>query len=237
MRGMILAAGLGTRLGELTQTTPKCLMQLGGVTMLQHVAERLKAAGCNTLVVNTHYLAPAVRSYLENQDNFGIQIHLSHEESILGTGGALKHARAQLLGGDFFVHNSDIYSDCDLLGLLQHHRRCGALATLAVRRPSTASRVLVDEQQRWRGLWKEGAQAPSPPLQTRTYTGIQVISARAFDYMEQEEGAFPIWNAYLRALAAGELLGTFDIGNAEWIDIGTPAQLEEARLRAQSTQR
>src|SRR6056297_1821197 len=115
-RAMILAAGMGTRLRPLTDTTPKALLPFQGKTMLEHVVGHLKDHGIEDVVINLHHLADQVRNYLEKHQFFGINFHISDErKQLMDTGGGIVRARKYLEGhGPFIVHNVDIYSDTDL---------------------------------------------------------------------------------------------------------------------------
>ena len=85
---MIFAAGLGTRLKPLTDKMPKALVPVGGVTLLEHVITRLKAAGYVRIVVNVHHFASQIVDFLAANDNFGVDIRISDEsEQLLETGG------------------------------------------------------------------------------------------------------------------------------------------------------
>ena len=66
LRALLLAAGLGTRLRPLTLQTPKCLVTIGGEPLLGHWLRQLEEAGCEAVLVNTHYLADQVVAYLAN---------------------------------------------------------------------------------------------------------------------------------------------------------------------------
>ncbi|HEU4559634.1 MAG TPA: sugar phosphate nucleotidyltransferase, partial [Longimicrobium sp.] len=88
---MILAAGLGTRLRPLTDHTPKPLIPVGGVPMLERVARRLMAAGADRLIVNTAHLAEKIEEYVRSRDGFGVEAVFSREDpGPLETGGALR---------------------------------------------------------------------------------------------------------------------------------------------------
>ncbi|MDE6325398.1 MAG: NTP transferase domain-containing protein, partial [Duncaniella sp.] len=101
MRGMVFAAGLGTRLRPLTLDRPKALVEAGGEAMLGHVMRRLVAAGVTEAVVNVHHFPDMVIEYLDRHDNFGIEIHVSDERDLLlDTGGGLLAARQWLDKGD-----------------------------------------------------------------------------------------------------------------------------------------
>src|SRR5690606_21800929 len=94
MEGMILAAGLGSRLRPLTDHTPKALVPVAGVPMLERVALRLIEAGVDHLIINLHAHADQIHQFVEKRGGFGIDVSFSYEtEEPLDTGGGLKRAR------------------------------------------------------------------------------------------------------------------------------------------------
>ena len=143
MKALILAAGAGLRLRPLTDATPKALLPVGGVPMLERVAARLQAAGVHEFAVNAHHHADQIADFCAGlARRLGARILVSREDGLLlDTGGGLKQAarlldggRAFLGGGPFFLHNADVLSDLDLDALALAHARSGALATLACRK-------------------------------------------------------------------------------------------------------
>ncbi len=92
MRAMILAAGLGTRLRPLTDDRPKALVEVAGRTLLEITLSRLRSFGIREVIVNVHHFADMMLDYLEANHNFGMQIEVSREETLLDTGGGLKKA-------------------------------------------------------------------------------------------------------------------------------------------------
>ena len=134
MKAMIFAAGLGTRLKPLTDSTPKALLPINGKPMLEHVILKLKDAGFHQIAINVHHLGDQIINFLAANNNFGIQIHISDERDyLLDTGGGIKHATAFLQGNEpFLIHNVDILSDIDLRALYNHHIETNPLATLLV---------------------------------------------------------------------------------------------------------
>jgi mannose-1-phosphate guanylyltransferase len=97
MRALLLAGGYGTRLKPLTNRLPKCLVPIHGRPLLDYWLEALVAGGVTEILVNTHYLAPIVRKFVESCA-WAESVTLVHEEQLLGTGGTV-------------VHNSDFFSD------------------------------------------------------------------------------------------------------------------------------
>jgi NDP-sugar pyrophosphorylase family protein len=233
---MVLAAGLGTRLRPLTDHTPKALIDVGGVPMLERVARRLIEAGADRLIVNTHHLGDQIARYVRERDGFGVESVISHEEGEpLETGGALVAARS-LFRGDapFFLHNADILTDLPLAEMYAAHVEAGdPLATVAVMQRPTTRHLLFDEQ----GLMGRIDETKGVDLRVRPavgevralpFAGIHVISPRVFGLLT-ETGAFSILDPYLRLAAAGERVLPFRVDDRLWLDIGRPEQLEAAR--------
>ena len=137
MKAMILAAGLGTRLRPLTDERPKALVEISGRTLLDITLERLRGSGVSEVIVNVHHFADMVVEHLEANENFGMRIEVSREESLLDTGGGLRKAAWFFLEGDppdepFVLHNVDVISTIDLERMIGHHRSRESLASLAV---------------------------------------------------------------------------------------------------------
>ncbi len=237
---MILAAGLGTRLRPITDETPKALVAVDGVPMLERVARHLISAGVDRLIVNVHHHADQVLGFLESRDRFGVDVLVSEEAGApLETGGGLLHARRHFRGDEpFFLHNVDVVSDVPLSHLFRAHVASGALATLAVSdRP--ASRRLAFDRLGLRGRVDERAGTAEwvreADGETREYgfAGIHVISPSFFELVE-ERGAFSIMAPYLRLAGAGRPILPYDIGGALWLEMGDPDRLARARRLMES---
>ena len=93
MRAMVLAAGLGTRLQPLTNDRPKALVEIGGRTLLEITLTRLASFGVRDVIINVHHFADQIAQYLKSRENFGLHVEISHEETLLDTGGGLKRRR------------------------------------------------------------------------------------------------------------------------------------------------
>ncbi|HEX5847042.1 MAG TPA: NTP transferase domain-containing protein, partial [Rhodoplanes sp.] len=103
---MVLAAGLGTRMRSLTEARPKPLVAVGGKPLIDHVLDKLAAAGVETAVVNVHYFADQIERHLVGRG--APRIVISDERGgLLGTGGGVAKALPQLGEGPFFHVNSD----------------------------------------------------------------------------------------------------------------------------------
>lgn len=105
-RGMVLAAGLGTRMRPLTNDRPKSLIMVAGRTLLDHAIDRFKAAGITTVIVNVHYKGQMVIDHLKKRTDVEIIIQ-DERDKLLDTGGALKKALPLFRGEPVFTYNSD----------------------------------------------------------------------------------------------------------------------------------
>lgn len=235
MKALILAAGVGARLKPLTDETPKALIPVGGVPMLERVLVRLKAAGAKSFVVNAHHHPQKVADFCaELSRKHGVPISVSREDDLLlDTGGAIKKAAPLLKGREpFFVHNADVLSDLDLRVLAKAHKDSGALATLAVRERESGRAYLFDAKGRFAGhdrgegnlTWAKGA-VPNP--QRLAFDGVHVISAELLDKIT-ESGVFSVTKTYLRLAAAGSDIRAFRSDKWAWHDIGTVEKLAAA---------
>ena len=234
MKAMVLAAGIGSRLGELTQARPKCLMDIGGTTILGHVLSRLRDAGVSEVVINLFHLPEQIKSYLAATP-FHLTVSFSEEGELLGTGGGLQRAEPFFNdGAPFFVYNADIYSEVDLKALEVRHRRSGAVGTLAVMERREASYLLF-EADRLAGWRKEGGETTLAKASTNpralAFCGVQMLSADIFKHMRKQTPPFSLIQSYLKAVQAGAVIQPFVTADREWTDIGTPEQLEKLRQR------
>jgi NDP-sugar pyrophosphorylase family protein len=237
MKAMILAAGLGTRLRPLTDDRPKALVEIAGHTLLEITLRRLRKFGVREVIVNVHHFADMVVAYLKKNNDFGMQIEISHEEVLLDTGGGLKKAawffQEDSGGGEpFLLHNVDVISNIDLHLMLLFHRENHALATLAVQERETARYLVFDEHGGLCGRRTGGDQAPevvrpSAEMQARAFSGVHVISPRIFSMIE-EGGAFSIIAAYLRLAAQGQKIRAFPADQYYWRDLGKPENVAQA---------
>jgi NDP-sugar pyrophosphorylase family protein len=233
---MVLAAGEGRRLRPLTDRTPKALMEVGGVPMLELVIRRLVKAGVGAVIVNTFHLAEQVEAFLASRD-LGVPVAVSRESELLDTGGGLKKAAPFFDDGQpFFLHNGDVYSEIDLSRMYRAHQESGALATLAVSDRATQRHLLFDAAGRLCGRHslKDGfawAAKPQPRTRRLAFNGIHVISPELFPRLN-ESGAFPIMRAYLRLAAEGAAIMPFRTDDCYYNDIGDAGKLAEVRRRA-----
>lgn len=234
MDALIFAAGLGSRLRPLTDHTPKPLIDVGGVPMLERVALRLISAGADRLIINTHHLGEQIVEYVAQRNSWGVEVCFSREtDQLLDTGGGLVHAAPLFRkSAPFFIHNADIVTDLPLEQMYHTHEKRGALATLAVMDRPTSRGLIFD---RFGLLGKDGehshmarARFPHGELIRLAFAGVHVVSPKIFSILDMK-GAFSIWTPYLHAVAAGHRILPFRVDGSMWFDIGSHERLAEAR--------
>jgi MurNAc alpha-1-phosphate uridylyltransferase len=225
---MILAAGLGTRLRPLTDDLPKALVPVGGVPILDRVAERVVAAGASRIVVNVSPHATMIREHIDRRGGWGVEVLVSEEsDGPLETGGGILHAAPLFRrNGPILIHNADILTDLSLEGLLRAHDD-QAMATLAVR-AATGPRYLLFDDKGLLGIAAAGherrARESSGAVRRLDFLGIQIVSPRLLDRFE-EKGKFSIFTPYMRLITAGERIAAHEVEDVRWSDIGTHEEL------------
>ncbi len=237
---MIFAAGLGTRLYPYTADRPKALVEVAGKTLLERAIEKVSAAGFTEIVINIHHFGQQIIDFLEQKQNFGLQISISDErDQLLDTGGGIKKAARFLSEGGqpFLVYNVDVLSSIDLRELLNWHQQKGGLATLCVRKRDTARYFVFDREMRlsgWRNIssGEERIVRHAEQMENFAFSGIHILDPAIF-MLITEEGKFSMVELYLRLAASQPIYGFHDTSNL-WMDLGKPDQLIEAeRLLSQ----
>jgi len=232
LKALLFAAGLGTRLKEHTQDKPKALVCLAGKPLLQHAIEHLKRSGITDIVINVFHFAEQVISFIEENNYFGIDIHISDErDQLMDTGGGLKKAGVFLNSNEpILIYNVDVISNLDLNVLLKYHQEQKALATLVVRSRKTSRYLMFDQNLQlsgWKNFSNEETRISRPELfanaQPLAFSGIHLIQPELLE-MITEEGKFPIMDLYLR-LAKNQSIKAFIDDSDLWMDLGKPEEL------------
>jgi len=218
---MVMAAGLGKRMRPLTASKPKPLVEVAGKALLDHVLDRLRAAGVAKVVVNVHYLPDALEAHLKNRAD-GLEVTISDERKLLlETGGGLVRAQSMIDCDPFLAVNSDnlwIDGPADTLKLLASHwdgAKMDALLLLVPQARAMNHRGLGDfHMDRVGRLRRRGKSRVAPFV----YTGVQMVSKALL--RDAPEGAFSTNILWDRAIAEGRCFGAVHQGL--WFDVGTP---------------
>jgi len=232
---MILAAGLGTRLLPITKNQPKALVKVCGVSMLEIVLKKLIRLGIRDVVINVHHFAEMITDFLHNKKNFNINLKVSHEEKILGTGGALKKAASFFEKDEpFILHNVDVLTNLDLGHVYKSHQCWQSLATMVVQDRSTKRYLVFDGRDHLCGRSDPEGQnmnlVRNPVGKTRllAFNGIHIISPQLLP-MLVEKDVFSIIDSYLRLAGKGECIKGYIMKEEFWLDMGRPYSLKLAQ--------
>jgi len=234
MKAMLFAAGLGTRLGKLTENKPKALVEVNNKPLLFYAIEYLKKYNVTDIIINVHHYADLIIKYVEENNYFGINIEFSDEtDLLLETGGGLLKAKYFFSDtNNFIVYNTDIFTSLDLNKLITQHNKNNALATLVVRNRKTSRYLLFSNDNTMCG-WKNintGEQ-----ILSRTYlkyneyafSGIQILSTKIFELLKKHENTkFSIIKAYIE-LSKKHKIKAFIDKSKYWIDAGKPETINE----------
>jgi len=150
VKAMVLAAGRGTRLRPLTNAIPKPMIPFAGKPMLEYVVRLLAQHGFDEIVINLYHLPEIIEEYFGDGSAWGVSIHYSLEEDLLGTAGAVRKV-AEFFDTPFLVYYGDNLTNFDLGEFWQTHQREGEIATIGLMpmdAPTTRGIIGLDKQNR-----------------------------------------------------------------------------------------
>lgn len=132
MQAVIMAGGKGTRLGSISDTTPKLLLALSGAPLIDYLINYLKKNNCENIIICAGYLGDKIKEYVK-KNIYGMKITISQEKKPLGTAGALSLIK-NLLNETFLVFYGDVITTMDIAKLLKFHIRNHADCTVVIRK-------------------------------------------------------------------------------------------------------
>ncbi|MDR2200016.1 MAG: NTP transferase domain-containing protein [Deltaproteobacteria bacterium] len=216
---ILLSAGFATRLSPLSAILPKALFPVLNVPLIRRWLEKLAGLGVERVVVNVHYLAEKLEGYLDGvrSDFPRLDVIISREREILGTGGGIKKA-AGLLEEPFFVLNSDIYTDLSLDELSKNFFSHGDLLGTIALGGFPGGTVSVGEGGRVLAFRAEG-RAPGE-LSRLHGLGVMLLSPAVPPLLP--DGFSDVIEDLNPLLGKGGRMTSVPLGRAFWSDMGTP---------------
>ncbi len=178
LHGVILAAGLGTRLRPLTYVIPKALLPLGDRTVIEHIINWFKKHNVHDIIVASSYLSRLIENYLGNGEWLGVKVNYAHGPP-LGTGGQLYTVK-NLINSTFIVTYGDAVTDLDLTSMINFHKRNNAVITIAVAPIDIKIKygvIKFDKENKFQG-WEE-----KPIIKQLVNIGVYIMEPKVFNYL------------------------------------------------------
>lgn len=212
VQAVVMAGGFGTRLRPLTEATPKPLLKLGDKPVIEHIVGHLKAAGIHRINITTHYHADKIRAHFGDGTGFGVEVAYTHEETPLGTAGALSMLPES--ADPLLVINGDVVTAVDFRAMLAFHQDHRAQLTVGVRKYEVSVPFGVVEV--------EGARVArlteKPSLAFFINAGIYLLEPAVLRLVQPGQ-RLDMTDLIQRLLDEGATVASFPI-HEYWMDIG-----------------
>ncbi len=196
MKAFLLAAGVGTRLRPYTDKTPKCLMPIQGIPLLEIWITLLEKNNINEVLINTHHLADQVEAFVKRiQKKVRIKITTKYEKNLLGSGGTILSNRNFVDGGnDFLIIYADNLTNIDLKKMIGFHSDCkkkGGILTMGLFHapdPRACGIAELDKDKKVINFIEK----PKNPLSDLANGGIYITSPRIYEYFPEPVTREPV---------------------------------------------
>ena len=218
---ILMAGGLGSRLGDLTKQCPKPLIPVGGKPLLEIIVENFKDSGFSNFYFSVNYKAEMIEQYFGNGSKLDVNIQYLKENKRLGTAGALSLLE-KMPDKPIIVMNGDLLTKVNFKQLLDYHMHNKALATMCVREYSfqVPYGVVRIENGSLQGIDEK-------PIQNFFVSaGIYVIEPKALELIPKDS-YYDMPSLFDTIIQSGSKANVFPI-REYWIDIGKRDDLERA---------
>lgn len=226
---MILAGGKSTRLYPLTKQVPKPLVPIAGEPNSGHIMRYLRSFGIEEIAINVHYLADRIVEAFGDGSAYGVKLTYLHEETLMGSAGAVKGMQSFLEDDTFVVIGCDEITDMRLDALLQFHKARGAIATIGLVHAEDVTQygvVILDDTGRIVDFQEKPAAGTerSHLVNTGVYVFEPSILERipADAFYDFGNNVFPELQREAAPFYGMQMQGAY------WRDIGTPAEYRRA---------
>lgn len=213
---VIMAGGLGTRLGDLTKDTPKPMLPVNNKPILKHIIELFISHGFTKFMLSVNYKANVIKEYFKDGSELGIEIKYLEETKKLGTGGALSYIDVPM-NDPFFVTNGDVLTSLDYEDLLKYHKDSLSQATMCIRESSHQipyGVVELDEEKNILNLHEK------PVSKFFINTGVYVLNPDVLDYVPHNE-FFDLPDLFSILRKNNYVTKSYETGDY-WVDMGHP---------------
>jgi dTDP-glucose pyrophosphorylase len=219
---VVMAGGKGMRLRPLTEKLPKPMIRVAGRPLLERIILHLVSFGIRRIFLSVNHLAPVIEDYFEDGSKYGTKIEYLREEHPLGSGGAIS-LLPEIPEQPLLVMNGDLIIDTNFTDMIEFHSENDFYATMGVfsyfhQVPFGCVEI---QDNRLAGLEEK------PILEKMVNAGIYVLSPKAVSAIPKNT-YFSITTLFEDAIKNNLVCGTYPV-EREWLDIGTPQQLRQAR--------
>lgn len=217
---VIMAGGLGSRLGNLTKDMPKPMLEVGGKPMIEHIIEMFVSDGFTKFMVSVNYKSEVIKDYLKDGSQFGVEIQYLEEEKRLGTGGALSLIDMEL-NEAFFVTNGDVISTMSYARILDFHVSFKSKATMCIKEQDyhiPYGVVETDEENNILTI------AEKPKKKFFINTGVYVLDPSVLSFVPKSE-YFELPTLFERLIQQGEVTKCFQVRDY-WVDVGQRSEFD-----------
>lgn len=225
---LIMAGGYGRRLGNLTECTPKPLVNVNGKPMIEHVLGNIEKAGINKVFISTHYLAEQISDYFSSREN-KLEIELLGEDIPLGTAGALSLLPTDARNNHVLVTNCDVITDLDFTLMISSFSNSHPDVLMAVAKhqfeiPFGVVRFLKDQEF--------GGILEKPSAFSYVAGGVNILAPGVVDLVcDREKIDMP--DLINRAQKCGMRINVYPLYES-WVDLGQKEQLFKFEDSAQN---
>lgn len=228
----ILAAGLGTRLKELTSDRPKALVEINGKPLLELVIDKLISQNFNHFVINIHHFGDKIIDFINNKNYKNVEIEISDEREFLYlTGGAIIKALPYFSKSKaVLIHNVDIFSDVDFQPYYDAFENSNDAAWLFTQDRNNISKVAFDKQDNYLGTYNiqtkdfDSDRDFSEVCKLMSFSGLHMIKPEYFSDFELKK--CHVWSLYKEISKNNNVKSVF-IQPDYWFDLGTQEQLKQ----------
>jgi len=230
LKAMVLAAGYGTRMGDLTQEIPKPMLDVQGYPILAYIIRHLVRHSFDQIVINLHFMPQIIQEYFGDGSRWGVHLTYSYEPELLGTAGGVKNVESFFQSEDvFLIHYGDVLTDQDFTTMLHFHSQHKALATLLLHQRANSNSVVTLDSENCITSFLEHPTEDQRQDVTMPWvnSGIYVCSPEIFNFIPEGQPVDLPRHVFVPQVCGGRLFGFPLSGYRCAID--SPQRLEEAR--------
>ncbi len=233
IRALLLSGGYGTRLRPLTYKIPKCLVKIGGITLIERWLNILENIQCERVLINTHYMHEKVEQFILNKTNSAIEIDTIYEPKLLGTAGTLLSNIEYFKGGLGILIHADNYTETNLTELINAHSNKPSdcfltMLTFNTDTPQSCGIVNIDEKR----VVNSFQEKVDNPVGNMANGAVYVFDKDFIDFVKKIEPKPVDFSTEILPRLLGRIY-TWHTRDT-YIDIGTPENLNRAKSIVES---